>query len=687
MKRLIRPFGFILDDNNGWRGLERADTAIESGRVQLKLLESLTPPLAEPHGSFGGWTLPRGVAIWGDEVFALDRTCDRIFRWQPCCGAAAHIPTIGGEGSGPRQLKDPRGLTISHRDDLIVADTGNRRLLLFTLPGLALRRIVGPLEGRGLCAGQPDSQAGPWSPVDVTAGPGGTLYVADETGSIWKLDSQCRPVACYRGRLPEGVAPRRLLVDGQGRAYVVAQDRESVLMLDRYGVFSREIASPDEVLDAETGETLRDRLPASRLRLDENRLLLAPADPCECHKEPLPTDLTLDESGRLVVKGVMAGGPYLRHRPPPATFKNSGLFRVEPLDSGRLGNPWHRVGLELSVPERTGVRLFTFTSDVPRPDLSADGLLDEPPQPGAWQLAPDNTDEALVQSPPGRYLYLALALKGPGDRTPSVERIYVYAHRQSSLAYLPAVFQADETSRGLLDRLLSLTDTIFGEIESQVEDFALHLDADGAPADFLPWLASWFDLTLEQSWSEAQRRAFLKEIVDLYRWRGTVRGLRRLLQLHANLADPMPQIVEHFRGVGQPALETWLGAPPEGDAPHHFSVLLPAYTIDTPDKRAVVQRLIDANKPAHTHFSLRPVKPSLRLGATAIRGSALGLDSVVGSHAPWQLPTDTEREGVLGIGTMLPADPLPRGIAVRLGQTRLGAPQLGCRICPPCEEL
>jgi phage tail-like protein len=400
----------------------------------------------------------------------------------------------------------------------------------------------------------------------------------------------------------------------------------------------------------------------------------------------LPTDLTLDEAGHLVVEAVAAAGPYLHHRPPPATFKASGLFRVEPLDSERLGNPWHRVALELHVPERTGVRLFTFTSDVLRPDLSTDGLLDEPPQPGDWQVAPDNADEALIQSPPGRYLYLALALKGPGDRTPDVERIYVYAHRQSSLSFLPAVFQADETSRHLLDRVLSLTDTIFGEIESQVEDFALHLDTEGTPTDFLPWLASWFDLILEQSWSEAQRRAFLKEIVDLYRWRGTVRGLRRLLQLHADLSEPMPQIVEHFRGVGQPMLETWLGSPPEGDAPHHFSVLLPAYTIDTPDKRAVVERLIDGNKPAHTHFELRAVKPGLRVGTATIRGSALGLDSVLGSHAPWQLPTDTEHEGALGVRTLLPAAPMPRSVAVRLGHTRLGAPQLGCRICPPCED-
>jgi phage tail-like protein len=415
-------------------------------------------------------------------------------------------------------------------------------------------------------------------------------------------------------------------------------------------------------------------------------------------------------------------------------FESEGVYGIGPLDSQRIGNPWHRVGLEMTVPDRTSVQLLSLTSDVLQPDIKAKDLLPESASTLAgWQSAPLNAPEWLIQSPPGRYLYLALVLKGVGTLTPAIQHLYVYAHRQSSLRYLPPVYQADETSRSVLDRLLSLTDTLFGEIESEIEEFARFLDAQGAPADFLPWLSSWFDLALEQSWSEAQRRAFVQNIVSLYHQRGTLRGLRRLLQLHTNVPEPMPQIVEHYRGFGVPALEAWFGEAPEGDAAHHFSVLLPAYTIDTPEKRAIVARLIDANKPAHTHYTLRPLSPGIRLtnfsDSTTLGmesrlgfwklptnmpqgnrlgvgsglntwslppgyptrnqpcGAALGLNSVLGSYPDrWQLPGATDPGGILGGQTVLPAAAMPKAVSVRLGATRLGVRQRGRRICPPCNE-
>jgi phage tail-like protein len=885
VKRLIRPFDFILDATSGWNTLVTENTSTQYDRLQLETREDLLPQLIEPNGTFGGHTLPRGVALWRDKVFIADPLRHRILHWRPCCGPAKPLPTIGGQGNGPRQLDTPLGLAISHRDDLVVVDSKNHRLLLFTLPSLALRRTIGPFSSRRLLAVDEIESASEdfhevlkaeglplWCPVDVAAGPDG-LYVADEEGYIWRLDRQGRPDRCYFGRLPDGYRSRRLQVDKQGRAYVIAEAAEPILViLDRYGhlmpspdglepkvnkwlrlhprhlffieltpqlqsdlndgnisgrlrdafkqngdislsldatispvivgwrwivvnhgqeytvqktenrlsIYGYELSFNEEaearaallpkelselmdlelnrfitrelrrqptkdkeeiwqeyrhrgyetvlpeayhaklplfleralpasrlsLLDEELGQRLDawlrehnldssienrqaayaallpdfpDELLTSAVRSKSSRILLGPEASQPCWLRPQLTDLTVDEEGHLDLDDLPAR-PYLLHRPPVATFHAGGLYRFEPLDSERLGNPWHRVVLELDVPERSGVRLFSFTSDVLRPDLDAGGLLAEPPRLGQWQAAPDNAHEWLIQSPPGRYLYLALVLKGPGDRTPSVERLYVYARRQSSLQYLPAVYQEDETSRHLLDRFLSLSDTIFGEIESAIEDFPVHLDAIGAPAGFLPWLASWFNLMLEQSWNEAQRRAFLKNVVELYRKRGTVRGLKLLLRLHAGLKEPMPQIVEHFRDTAD-SLQDWLGRLP--DAPHHFSVLLPATAIDTPEKRAAIERLIDAFKPAHTHYALRPVHAGLRLGSC---GSALGLDSLLASHSPWRLPGDAEDDGILGARTLLPKAPTPRAVAVRLGYTRLGAPDLGCRHCAPCKQ-
>ena len=857
MKRLIRPYDFILDARVGWQLAKAIGTSTEDGSIQLKTRQELLHSLTDPNGSFGGFTLSRGVAIWRDEIFIADSSQHCIWHWRPCCGSVALLPTIGtiGEpGSEPRQLNNPLGLAISHRDDLVVADADNRRLLLFTLPGLALRRIIGPL-------GQ---EADIWHPVDVASGPDGTLYVADDHNNlVWRLDAQGRPDPYYSGKLPTGDVPLRLLADRHHRVYVIVE-KEKLLILDRYGrlIPSAEQLEPivrswlrlhfylplkfetilrllsfcsrldsislilellelavvlyeiqvweyackfdceaqarsailpfelsqmidiklnsfisekqTEILEKQTEnqrlyseinkddvwleyrdevyrnilpkvykqkrpQFLQQILPPSRLKLLpqafqqkiearlKNRGLEATVENQKtaygelfsqfqqdleltsatspksdrilllgqtCPFQPQFTDLTIDAAGRLQLPDGSAG-PYLIHRPAIATFVDRGLFQFQPLDSKRIGNPWHRVVLDLTAPERTSLRLFSFTSDVLRPDLKTDNLLEDPLQLEMWKAAPANVDEWLIQSPPGRYLYLALLLRGAGDLTPKVERIYVYKERQSSLQYLPALYQADETSRDVLDRFLSLFDTIFEEIESSIEDFPLYLDAQGIPPDFLPWLASWFDLKLLPTWDEAKRRQFLQEIVELYRWRGTIPGLRKLLQLHADLQEPMPQIVEHFRGknikkdeslkqVVSKAIESWLGE--IDDAPHHFTVLMPPYIINTPDKRLVVERLIDANKPAHTHYNLRAIYPGIRLSSSGSRGSAMGLDSLLSSHMFWQLANTEESDRFLGEHSVLPDLPMPKAVTGKLGSSRLGIAQLGGRNCPPCEN-
>ena len=63
-----------------------------------------------------------------------------------------------------------------------------------------------------------------------------------------------------------------------------------------------------------------------------------------------------------------------------------------------------------------------------------------------------------------------------------------------------------------------------------------------APAEFLPWLASWLALELPPSWDEYQRRRVISSIVAIYRRRGLQRGLDENLGLHA-VSDTMPRIV------------------------------------------------------------------------------------------------------------------------------------------------
>jgi phage tail-like protein len=651
MSVLVRPYDFLRDAAAGWRVAD-ADRTAQNGVLLLGTLRSARPPVDDEHGSFGDSTLPRGVAVKDDELFAIDRDRSRVLHWRPCCGPARPLPGLGGPVRGVRSLSDPRGLAVSDAGDLLVADTGNRRVLVLTLPGLALRRVI--------C---PDAD---WEPVDLAAAGGRWIHVADAGGRIWRLDAAGRPSRYYGGRLAAGARPWRLAVDARGRTFVLLERVRVPVVLDRRGAPFAPADSP-----AAGGA-----LGGSPLTVVDSRVRFQPPPSDGCPRAAIDTGLVVDDRGSLLLGrshgGVPEWGPFLAWPPRRESYQAEGRALLEPLDSGRLGNAWHRVALELSAPERTAVRVLGLTSDLPRPDLRAAAVPADGD--GEWHAAPRNADDWLVQCPPGRFLHLALVLEGTGAATPEVSRLYVYRTRDSSLRHLPATYHADETSRHLLDRLLSMLDSVHGEVETQIEGFAQTLDPRGAPEAFLPWLASWFGLELERTWSESQRRAFIASALELYRWRGTVRGLRLLLRLHTGLEGPLPAIVEHRRGTNDPALADWLGDEPGEDPFPRFSVLVPAPMLDGEDDRRALERLIEAAKPAHTVFRLRGVGPGARLGGDYHCGSALGLDALLTSHTAWRLPPEAGSERVLGGRTMLADERVPGGALGQLTRSRLGVP-------------
>jgi len=69
----------------------------------------------------------------------------------------------------------------------------------------------------------------------------------------------------------------------------------------------------------------------------------------------------------------------------------------------------------------------------------------------------------------------------------------------------------------------------FSRLLDRIDGF---FDPDRTPPDFLPWLAGWVALDLDEGWDEARRRQYIREALDLYRWRGTVRGLTRFLEIY-----------------------------------------------------------------------------------------------------------------------------------------------------------
>ncbi len=138
----------LLNKRVGWHAaaLDRVVIDETTGQLRLQTLPSIDRPLVDAQGDFGGLVLPVSIAQDAEgRVYILDAETLVVKRFDPCKLLFEVLPYLGGAGSEPRRFLDPHRITISERDDLYLADTGNRRIQVFSLKGLLLRAIWGPL--------------------------------------------------------------------------------------------------------------------------------------------------------------------------------------------------------------------------------------------------------------------------------------------------------------------------------------------------------------------------------------------------------------------------------------------------------------------------------------------------------------------------------------------------------------
>lgn len=206
----------------------------------------------------------------------------------------------------------------------------------------------------------------------------------------------------------------------------------------------------------------------------------------------------------------------------------------------------------------------------------------------------------------------AVAASGTGDEwfVLSQETATVTISTVSEyLRYLPAIYQEDD----LMGRFLMLFGSFWKPLERQINDLWLYFDPQLTPAEFLPWLASWMSLMLDESWPEEKRRQLIRSALSLYRKRGTRQGLEEYLAIYTGVK---PRIVEHRAYDFRLGPESQLGpgiALGKGNMPHTFTITLrlPAVSSQGDDqkelarqRRQKIEAIIDAEKPAHTTYTL-----------------------------------------------------------------------------------
>jgi phage tail-like protein len=103
------------------------------------------------------------------------------------------------------------------------------------------------------------------------------------------------------------------------------------------------------------------------------------------------------------------------------------------------------------------------------------------------------------------------------------------------LDHLPGIYREDPW----LEQFLRPFAEVFGGFEqllTEIDRFCIPLNridpAYRTDPEFLPWLAGWLALELDEEWDEQKQREVLSRAVELYRLRGTVKGLKEYLKIY-----------------------------------------------------------------------------------------------------------------------------------------------------------
>ncbi|CAI6081419.1 phage tail protein [Cohnella sp. JJ-181] len=316
----------------------------------------------------------------------------------------------------------------------------------------------------------------------------------------------------------------------------------------------------------------------------------------------------------------------------PQTLAMAGAGSLEgywlsyAFDSADRETVWHKFTMEADIPDGTQLRVRYFADDagvrsiagsiqriddwIGRADLSPSEKLKG--LSGFWSEPVVNPTDSLFFGAKGRYLWMLVEWIGSERSTPAMRRMRVYFPRETLLSYLPAVYQQESGGKSFLERYLALFGTLFDEMESRIDGVARQFDRETVNGGQLRWLASWLGLDTHEYWSDDAIRRLIRAAPDMYRHRGTRRGIELAVE---TMTGMKPLIVEpaqykalRERGDWREIIDRLYGSDP-----FTFSVLLHPDQARSDMEKVLLRQLVDDVKPAHTEAKLEWLQPWMYL--------------------------------------------------------------------------
>ncbi len=321
--------------------------------------------------------------------------------------------------------------------------------------------------------------------------------------------------------------------------------------------------------------------------------------------------------------------------------KRPGLscFMTKVFDSLERGSTWHRLVINAENCPDEELRITVYASDEKELVYKGESFaIDEVIGNTEIRLSEkkamfsqsekkliSGAHDILLHDVIGRYLWIYVELLGTSDRSAVINDIRLYLPAESWIDRLPDIYRKSDAGSGFLERYLAIFQTLYEEVEHDIDCIADRFDPESAQSGFLEWLAQWLDIADHSMWTEDKLREFMMSAVSLYRSRGTRESLSRVIELYTG---EKPFIIENSSLLKYRGTENYEKTlvPLYGKDPYKVYILVSNEVIHSDNDIDVLWQIAREFMPMTVSFEVRVLEPFLFVG----QNSYLGINSALG---------------------------------------------------------
>ena len=310
----------------------------------------------------------------------------------------------------------------------------------------------------------------------------------------------------------------------------------------------------------------------------------------------------------------------------------NGIYISAPFDSMQSGTIWHRLRMNIDLPSTATCKMRVYASDTPeiilpslevgkRPRIDLNEYLsDESINVTSKIDLFDYIEAKLYENPrdillfglKGRYLWVCIEIISYEKEPIYIDSMKIEFPQVSFVDYLPEVYRKDSDVDSFLARFMGIFQSMYVDLEDDIDYIALKFDADRTTKDFLSWMSEWLSIKDASVWGEKRLRHLIKESVKIYKMKGTRKAVAKIVEEYAGIE---PTIVEQFDIKNNSLYEQQKEMVENlfGDNGYVFTVMIPESHVKDTETYVELMRIINSVKPIDSICNLVVLSDQMRL--------------------------------------------------------------------------